>query len=72
MMYQNFQSYTDSVAPLRSLANIAAAGLTHPLPGISRNVVHRAFHALYELIARTGLSHRRPAFGIDVLHPAAV
>ena len=70
MMYQNFQTYTDSVAPLRSFANIAAAGLTHPLPGISRNVVHRAFHALYELIARTGLSHRRPAFGIDQVEVA--
>ena len=70
MIYQNFQTYTDSVAPLRSFANIAAAGLTHPLPGISRNVVHRAFHALYELIARTGLSHRRPAFGIDQVEVA--
>src|SRR5271170_5401019 len=70
MMYQNFQTYTDSVAPLRSLANMAAAGLTHSLPGISRNVMHRAFHALYEVIARAGLSHRRPAFGIDQVEVA--
>ena len=65
MIYQNFQAYTDSVAPLRCFANMAAAGLAHPLPGISRNAVHRAVAALYELIARAGLSHRRPAFGID-------
>src|SRR5277367_393869 len=71
MMYQNFQTYTDSVAPLRSLANMAAAGLTHSLPGISRNVMHRAFHALYEVIARAGLSHRRPAFGIDQVEVAS-
>jgi len=65
MIYQNFQAYADAVAPLRSLANMAAAALANPLPGISRNAWQRAVAALCELIARAGLSHRRPAFGID-------
>src|SRR5271170_1830984 len=50
---------------------MAAAGLTHALPGISRNVMHRAYHALYEVIARAGLSHRRPAFGIHQVEVAS-
>ena len=65
MIYRNFQSYADTVAPLRGLASMAAAALANPLPGISRNAVQRAVGAICELIARAGLSHRRPAFGID-------
>jgi polyhydroxyalkanoate depolymerase len=65
MIYQNFQSYADTVAPLRGLANIAAAAFAHPLPGIPRGAAQRAVGAICELIARAGLSHRRPAFAID-------
>ncbi len=65
MIYRNFQSYADTIAPLRGLASMAAAALANPLPGISRNAVQRAVGAICELIARAGLSHRRPAFGID-------
>ncbi len=65
MNYQNFQNYTDTVAPLRGLANMAAAALAQPFPGISRNPLQRAVAAICELTARAGLSHRRPAFGID-------
>jgi polyhydroxyalkanoate depolymerase len=65
MSYRDFQAYADSVAPLRSLANMAAAALSHPLPGISRSALQRAATAVCEAIAHAGLSHRRPAFGID-------
>ncbi len=65
MIYQNFQTYADTVAPLRGLANMAAAALAFPLPGISGGAAPRAVAAICELIARAGLSHRRPAFGID-------
>ena len=65
MMYQNFQAYADGLAPIRSFANMAAAALVPSLPGNSRSAVQRAVAALYELIARAGLSHRRPVFGID-------
>ncbi len=64
MIYQNFQAYADALAPIRSFANMAAAALMPP-PAGSRSAMQRAVAALYELIARAGLSHRRPAFAID-------
>jgi poly(3-hydroxybutyrate) depolymerase len=70
MIYQNFQTYADSIAPLRTFANMTAAALTQPLLGTSRNAVQRAIAALCELTARAGLSHRRPAFGIDEIEVA--
>ena len=84
-MYRNFLAFTDAVAPLRSLAGMAAAALMPappdaPRPDTSRtdisrpdpsqNAVQRAVAALCELIARAGLSHRRPAFGIDQVEVA--
>ena len=84
-MYRNFQAFTDAVAPLRSLAGMAAAALMPAPPDASRpdtsrtdisrpdpsqNAVQRAVAALCELIARAGLSHRRPAFGIDQVEVA--
>jgi poly(3-hydroxybutyrate) depolymerase len=65
MIYHNFQTYSDFAGPLRAAANVAAAALMHPPPGTSRNAFVRAIAAICELIARAGLSHRRPAFGID-------
>jgi poly(3-hydroxybutyrate) depolymerase len=66
MIYRNFEAYADAVAPLRGLANLAAAALAGvPLPGIAGTAPQRAAAAICELIARAKLSHRRPAFGID-------
>src|SRR3977135_600042 len=65
MIYQNFQTYTDFAGPLRASADLTAAALMRGLPGISPNPSVRAIAAICELIARAGLSHRRPAFGID-------
>src|SRR6516162_7224037 len=47
---------------------MAAAALAQPLPGLSRNAFQRAVGALCQLVARAGLSHRRPAFGIDTVN----
>lgn len=65
MIYRGFQAYADAVAPWREIAGISAAALAHPRPGLSRSTVQRAVGATWELIARAGLTHRRPAFGID-------
>jgi poly(3-hydroxybutyrate) depolymerase len=65
MIYQNFQTYSDIVGPVRAVAGIAAAALAQPLPGTPRNAFLRAVAAICELIARAGLSHHRPAYGID-------
>ncbi len=65
MIYQNFEACAAGLAPWRGLANLAAAALGTPMPGLSRHAVQRAIAALCVLIARAGLTHRRPAFGID-------
>ena len=65
MIYEGFQTYCDIAGPVRAVADIAAAALRQPLPGLSRHTVMRAIAALYEIVARAGLSHRRPAYGID-------
>jgi poly(3-hydroxybutyrate) depolymerase len=67
MIYQNFQAYSDMAGPVRAFADLAAATLAQPLPGMSRNGLHRAGSAICELIARARLSHHRPAFRIDTV-----
>jgi poly-beta-hydroxyalkanoate depolymerase len=49
-----FQNYSDIVGPVRAIAEMTAAALAQPLPGISRNAFLRAVAAIYELIARAG------------------
>jgi polyhydroxyalkanoate depolymerase len=68
VIYQNFQAYSDIAGPVRAIADMAAAALGQPLPGLSRNAVQRAVAALCQLVARAGLSHHRPAFGIDTVN----
>ena len=54
------------MAPLRTFAGSAAAGANgEPLAGLSGHPMLRNATAAYELIARAGLTHHRPAFGID-------
>jgi poly(3-hydroxybutyrate) depolymerase len=67
MIYHNFQAFSDIARPVRAIAELAAAALAQPVPGVSRHAFLRAAAALCELIARAGLSHRRPAFGIDTV-----
>ena len=68
MIYQNFQAYSDIAGPVRAIADMAAAALGHPLPWLSRNSFQRAVAALCQLVARAGVSHCRPAFGIDTVN----
>jgi poly(3-hydroxybutyrate) depolymerase len=65
MLYLGFQTCADLAVPLRALSNSAAAALSQPLSADPRHALPRALAAVCELIARAGLSHRRPAFGID-------
>src|ERR1700730_18884784 len=67
MIYQNFQAYSDMAGPVRACADLAAGTRAQPLPGMSRNGLHRAGSAICELIARARLSHHRPAFRIDTV-----
>ena len=62
MLYQAYQAHSDIMVPVRALAGMAmAASGWRPVD----NTVLRNLTAAYELIARSGLTHHRPPFGID-------
>jgi polyhydroxyalkanoate depolymerase len=65
MIYQAYQAHSDVMGPLRMLAVSAMKAIGQPLAGIADNAVLRNLAAAYELIARAGLTHVRPPFGID-------
>jgi poly(3-hydroxybutyrate) depolymerase len=54
------------MGPLRALASGAIAAIGIPPTGLT-NTPLRNLTAVYELIARAGLTHERPAFGIDTV-----
>ena len=65
MLYAAYQAHADITAPVRALAGMAVgtfgqAGADMPGHGVVRNLT-----AAYELIARAGLTHKRPPFGIN-------
>jgi polyhydroxyalkanoate depolymerase len=65
MLYQAYQAHSDVMVPVRKWAGGALQTLGQPLAGIVDNVALRNLTAAYELIARAGLTHARPAFGVD-------
>jgi poly(3-hydroxybutyrate) depolymerase len=65
MLYQIYQAHSDIMVPVRNWAGTALQAIGLPLAGVTDNVVLRNLTAAYELIARAGLTHARPAFGID-------
>src|SRR6266850_981145 len=65
MLYAAYQAHSDIMGPVRRLAGWAAhsignTGIDLPGYGIVRNL-----SAAYQLIARAGLTHSRPPFGIS-------
>jgi polyhydroxyalkanoate depolymerase len=61
MLYQAYQAHSDIMVPVRALAGFAMASSGwRPVD----NTVLRNLTAAYELIARAGLTHHRPPFGI--------
>jgi len=67
MLYQTYEAHSDIMIPVRKWAGTALRTLGQPLAGVADNVVLRNLTAAYELIARAGLTHARPPFGIDGL-----
>ena len=53
------------MAPVRMLAASALKAIGQPLSDITGTANLRNLTAAYELIARAGLTHERPPFGID-------
>jgi len=64
MLYQVYQAHTDIMVPVRNWAGAALGAIGKPLSGVADNAVLRNLTATYELIARAGLTHARPAFDI--------
>jgi len=65
MLYQAYQAHSDIMVPVREWAGRTLRTLGQPLAGIADNVALRNLTAAYELIARAGLTHARPAFGVN-------
>ena len=65
MLYQAYQAHADAMVPLRAFAGFAAKTVGARLNGASRPSPLSNLTAAYELIARAGLTHARPDYGID-------
>ncbi|GGF25366.1 poly(3-hydroxybutyrate) depolymerase [Aliidongia dinghuensis] len=67
MLYEAYQAHVDVMGPFRVMAQATGAFLKQPWPGLNDNVMVRAMAAACELVVRSGMSHSRPAFGIDTV-----
>jgi poly(3-hydroxybutyrate) depolymerase len=65
MLYQVYQAQSDMMAPIRAFAGTALEQISQKLNGSARPSVLSNLNAAYELIARAGLTHTRPPYGID-------
>jgi poly(3-hydroxybutyrate) depolymerase len=66
MLYQAYQAQSDVMDLVRAFANVALGTLGQPAPGGAPGPsALRNLTAAYELIARAGLTHVRPPFGVD-------
>ena len=63
MLYQAYQAHSDVMGPVRFMAQAANDMLQQPWLG--SNFFTRSMGAFCEMLARAGMSHSRPPFGID-------
>ena len=63
MLYLAYQLQSDIMGPVRAWAGMALNTGAPPL--LADHPAMRNLTAVYELIARAGLTHTRPPFGID-------
>jgi poly(3-hydroxybutyrate) depolymerase len=64
MLYLAYQAHSDFMVPVRTLADLAIKAMA-PAQSAGATAFTRNLTAAYELIARAGLSHDRPPFGIN-------
>jgi len=65
MLYLAYQLQSDIMVPVRTWASMAANSGSAPL--LSDHPAMRNLTAVYELVARAGLTHTRPPFGISTV-----
>jgi poly(3-hydroxybutyrate) depolymerase len=64
MLYAAYQAHSDMMGAVRAFAGLAARSFGHTGVGMPGHGTVRNLTAAYELIARAGLTHHRPPFGI--------
>jgi polyhydroxyalkanoate depolymerase len=69
MIYMSYQASNDLLDPFRALARSMADAMPHLAPGHieeggDRATWFRSFWAACQIVARSGMSHKRPAFDI--------
>jgi poly(3-hydroxybutyrate) depolymerase len=64
MLYQAYQAHADIMVPVRAFAGMAASHGRARLNGSAQSSLLSNVTAAYELIARAGLTHERPPYGI--------
>jgi len=68
MLYQAYQAHSDALIPARLMAGMATGAIGPTLNGSAGHPLMRgltSLNAAYEMIARAGLTHSRPPYGID-------
>jgi poly(3-hydroxybutyrate) depolymerase len=65
MLYQAYQAHSDIMVPVRAWAGAAVHAFA-PINGFSSPAI-KNLTAAYELIARAGLTHVRPSYGIETV-----
>ena len=65
MLYHAYQAHCDAFAPVRLFAETARGWLGQAWPVIGDHPAIRGAAATMDLISQAGMSHERPAFGID-------
>ncbi len=65
MLYAAYQAHSDMLAAVRAFAGVAARSFGHTGIGMPGDGAVRNLTAAYELIARAGLTHSRPPYGIS-------
>jgi polyhydroxyalkanoate depolymerase len=64
MLYAAYQAHSDMIGPVRMLAGMVARSFGNTGIGMPGHGSVRNLTAAYELIARAGLTHTRPSYGI--------
>src|SRR5215469_17132921 len=64
MLYEAYLAHRDAFAPIRILAQTVQGVLTQPWPLVAHHPMMRAAAAACEMVARAGMWHERPSFGI--------
>ncbi len=64
MLYAAYQAHSDIMGAVRAFAGLAARSFGHTGVGMPGHGVVRNLTAAYELIARAGLTHSRPDYGV--------